>query len=181
MQNLERNWLVISKLREGIWQIWAWALKSLKNFQFNGLVSSKVYIWAKKVQRSYLLWNWKGIQNLERNQLAVLKLAEEIWQISTWILKSLKYFHFNGLILGKVYIVWAAEVQRSYLHDTEEICKCLKNNWLVVWKKTWEIWQIFTTALESVKVETLMGSFCPKEKRYDLKICRGVMCHDNEE
>ena len=23
--------------------------------------------------------------------------------------------------------------------------------------------------------------FCPKYKRYDLKIYRGVMCHDNEE
>ena len=47
-------------------------------------------------------------------------------------------------------------------------------------KKT-EIWQIFTRALESVKVGTLMGSFCSKWKRYDLKIYIGVMCHDNEE
>ena len=44
-----------------------------------------------------------------------------------------------------------------------------------------EIWQIFTRTLESVKIGTLMGSFCPKQKRYDLKICRRVMCHDNEE
>ena len=48
-------------------------------------------------------------------------------------------------------------------------------------KKTREIWQIFTRALEIVKIGTLMGSFCPKQKRYDLKICRGVMCHGNEE
>ena len=39
----------------------------------------------------------------------------------------------------------------------------------------------FTRALESVKIGTLMGYFCPKQERYDLKICRGVMCHDNEE
>ena len=39
----------------------------------------------------------------------------------------------------------------------------------------------FTRALESVKIGTLMGSFCPKQKRYDLNICKGVMCHDNEE
>ena len=25
------------------------------------------------------------------------------------------------------------------------------------------------------------GIFCPKQKRYDLKIYRGVMCHDHEE
>ena len=39
----------------------------------------------------------------------------------------------------------------------------------------------FTRALESVKIGTLMGSFCPKLKRYDLKIYRGAMYHDNEE
>ena len=43
------------------------------------------------------------------------------------------------------------------------------------------IWQIFTRALESVKIGTLMGFFYPKQKMYELKICRGVTCHDNEE
>ena len=42
----------------------------------NVLLLSKVYIvWAKKVLRSYLSWKWKGIQNLERNQFVVSKLA----------------------------------------------------------------------------------------------------------
>ena len=39
---------------------------------------------------------------------------------------------------------------------------------------------MFTTALESVKIATLMGSFYPKQKMYELKIQRGVVCHDNE-
>ena len=70
MQNLQRNWLVISKLAWGIWWILNRALESLKNFHVNVLLLSKVYIAsAKKVQRSYLPWNWRGIQNLERNQL----------------------------------------------------------------------------------------------------------------
>ena len=60
----------------GIWQILTWALKSLKNFHFNGLLLSKLYIlWAEKVQRSYLSWNWRGIQNLERNWLVISKLT----------------------------------------------------------------------------------------------------------
>ena len=42
------------------------------------------------------------------------------------------------------------------------------------------IWQIFTRALKTVKTETLMGSFCPKYKIYELKIYRGVMYHDSE-
>ena len=49
---------------------------SLKSFHFNGLLLSKVYIlWAKKVQRNNLSWNWREIQNLERNQLAASNLA----------------------------------------------------------------------------------------------------------
>ena len=43
------------------------------------------------------------------------------------------------------------------------------------------IWQIFTRAIESLKIGILMGSFNPKEKKYELKIHRGVMCHDNKE
>ena len=45
---------------------------------------------------------------------------------------------------------------------------------------TWGIWQIFTRAL-SLKIGTFMASFCSKLKMYELKIYRGVMCHDNEE
>ena len=41
--------------------------------------------------------------------------------------------------------------------------------------------QIFTRALESLKIGTFMGSFNPKQRKYELKIYRGVMCHDNEE
>ena len=52
---------------------------------------------------------------------------------------------------------------------------------LLVAQKMKGIWQIFTRALESVKIGTLMGSYCPKQKMYELKIYREVMCHDNEE
>ena len=45
---------------------------------------------------------------------------------------------------------------------------------------TWGIWQLFTRAL-SLKTGTLMTSFCLKLKMYELKIYRGIMCHDNDE
>ena len=113
----------------GIWQILTRALEGLKDFHFNGLLLSKVYIiWAKKVWRSYLSWNWREIQNLERIQLLYTccfkigvmnltncNLSTQILtraQILTW---SLKDFHFNGLLLSKVCIVWAKKVQRGYL------------------------------------------------------------------
>ena len=57
----------------------------------------------------------------------------------------------------------------------------LKKKWLVVCKMTWTIWQIFTKAHKSLKIETFIGSFYPKQKMYDLKIYKGVMCYDNED
>ena len=33
----------------------------------------------------------------------------------------------------------------------------------------------------SLKIGTLMGSFYPKYKMYELKIYRGILCHNNEE
>ena len=115
-----------------------WALESLKDFHFNGLLMSKVYIdWAKKVQTNNRSWNWKGMQNLEMNRFVVSKLTQEIWQFLIWALKCLKNFHFNGLVLSKVYIVWAQKVQMSYLSWHWRAMQNLKEKWLVVWKKTW--------------------------------------------
>ena len=39
----------------------------------------------------------------------------------------------------------------------------------------------FDPSTKSAKIGTLMGFFRPKQKKHDLKICRGVMCHANEE
>ena len=83
--------LCVLKLRWGIWQILTWALESFKKNHFNRLFLSKVYIvWAKKVQRSYLSWHWRVIQNLETNRLVVLKLTWGIWQNFTRALESVK-------------------------------------------------------------------------------------------
>ena len=109
MQNLERNWPVISKLPWRIWQILTQALKSLKNFQLNRLLVWAKYkkVWREKVQRSYLSWHWRVVQNAEGNWLVVSNLTWGIWQFLTRALKSLQNFYFNGLFLRKVYVVWA--------------------------------------------------------------------------
>ena len=75
---------------------------------------------------------------------------------------SLKNFHFHGLLLTKVFIAWAKKVQRNYLSWHWRVMQNLKKNWLVAWKMTWGIWQIFTRTLGSVKIGTLMVSFRPK-------------------
>ena len=91
MQNLERNRLVVSKLTWGSWQILTRALEGLKNFHFNGLLLNKAYIvWAKKVQRNYLSWQWRVMQNLKKNWFVVWKMTWGIWQIFTRSLKVSK-------------------------------------------------------------------------------------------
>ena len=57
-----QNW------HQGIWQVFTWALESLKNLCFNWLLVTKIYIaWATKLQRSYLSWHWKDMQILKKN------------------------------------------------------------------------------------------------------------------
>ena len=76
--------------------------------------------------------------------------------------------------------VWVKKVQSSYLFWHWRVMPNLKKNWLVVWKKTWRIWKIFIRALKSFKIGTLMGSFYPKQKIYELKIYRWVMKNDEQ-
>ena len=113
-------------------------------------------------------WQWRMIQKLKKNWLVILKVTWGISRILTQALENLKNLPFNGLLVTKVY-VWAKTVQRSYLSWHWRVMQNLKKNWLVVWKTTWEIWQIFTRALESVKMGTLMGSFVQSRKCMSLK------------
>ena len=61
------------------------------------------------------------------------------------------------------------------------LMKNLKKNCLVFWKVTWGIWQFFTRALKSLKIETFMEYFYPKEKNVWAWNLQGVMCYGNEE
>ena len=76
--------------------------------------------------------------------------------------KSLRNLCFNGLLVTKVYNVSTKKVPRSYFSWNRRVMQNLKKSLLVVWKMTWEIRQIFTRALESFKIGSLMGFFCPK-------------------
>ena len=85
----KRNRPFSSKLTGGISRILARALENLENLQFNGLLLTKVHnAWAKKVQRSYVLWHWSLMQNLKENLAS--KITWVIWQIFTRALKVSK-------------------------------------------------------------------------------------------
>ena len=83
-------------------------VRKSKNWVFSWVLLSKVEnVWAWNLQESYVSWEWRMMQNLKRNWLASSKLTWEIWRILTWALENLKNLHFNGLLLTKVYNVWA--------------------------------------------------------------------------
>ena len=106
MQNLKRNWLVSSKLI-WIWWILTQALRYLKNLYFNGLLLTKIYVWAKKVQRSYVWFYWILMQNLKENWRVLSKMNEEFCKFSpeqTW---NSKNWDFDGILLSTVENVWA--------------------------------------------------------------------------
>ena len=53
---------------------------SLTQLHFHLLLLCKVFnIWPKKVQRSYLSWHWKVMQNFKKNWLLVWKMTWGIW------------------------------------------------------------------------------------------------------
>ena len=78
------NWLVVWKLTWKIWQSFTRAIK-----------------------KCYVTWQWRLMQNFERNLLAVSKLTQGNWRILTQSLESLKKLHFNRLFLTEEYNVSA--------------------------------------------------------------------------
>ena len=106
-------------------------------------------------------------QNLYTTDSIFQKSYEEFGLLQTSSAKS-KKLKFSGQHLSKNYIP-----SPKTFTDLSNITF----NWLVVWKMTWGIWQIFSRAL---KIGILMGCFNPNLKKHELKIHRGVICHDNE-
>ena len=85
------------------------------NLYFDRLLLLKVYkISAKKVQRSYVSWYWRLMQNLKKNRFVLLKVTG-IWWIFIRALESLENLHFHWSLLCKIYNLWPKKVQRSYL------------------------------------------------------------------
>ena len=76
MPNLRENWFQIwhekfGKISHSHSKVW--------NFHFDVLFLSKVHnVWAKKIHRSYLSWHWTVMQNLNKTDLVVSKIA---WKI----------------------------------------------------------------------------------------------------
>ena len=75
---------------------------------------------------------------------------------------------FDRLLLLKLYKIPAKKVQKSDVSWSWRVMQNLKIVWFVVSKMT-RIWWILTRVLESLKISTLIGSFCAKYLMFDLK------------
>ena len=122
------------------------------------------------------------MQNLKRNWLVSSKLTWGIWRILTRALENLKNLHFNGLLLNKVYNVWAKKSIGELCLMALNIDATFEGKLTCAFKNDMRNLANFHQSMfGSLKIVTLMGSFYPKSKMYELKIYRGVLCHDNEE
>ena len=109
------------------------------------------------------------MQKLKRDWLASSNWLEEFDEFLIQALENLKNLHFNGLPLAKVYDVSVKKVRRSYVWWHWILMQNLKENGLSLSKMTWGIWEIFTRALESLKIWTWWDSFIQSRECMSLK------------
>ena len=105
-----------------------------ENLQFDVLllsIANKVS--AKKVQKNYLSQHWKMIETLKKKR--TFGLINDMKNLVNFNANSgiSENLHFDGLILSKVFSVWAKK-------NTEEFCR---EKWLMVSKMTQGVWWMF--------------------------------------
>ena len=112
----------------------------------------------RKGTEELCLMTLKSDVKFEEKPICCSKMTR-IWWILIRALKSLKNGHCDWSLSWKVYNFWPQIAQRSYLSWHWRVMQNLKKNWILVWIITWGIWQIFTRALESLKIVTLIKFF----------------------
>ena len=127
MQSLKRNWLVVSKLTWKIWQILTRALESLKNFRFNGILLSKVYIgWAKKSKEELSCMTRTSDEKFGEKLTYYFKIYMRNLTIFDPSTRKSNFFYFNGLLLAKHILFELKKYRGVIFHDTEE--------WYKIWR-----------------------------------------------
>ena len=132
------------------------------NLYFARLLLLKVYkISAKKyIGHTKLLMIQKSGAKFEE-KIFCFKNDKNLVNFDPGTMKS-KIVALWLFILCRLYNVWPKKVHRIYNSWRWGVMENLKKIWLVVWKMTWGILQIFIRTLESVKISTFIGSFCLK-------------------
>ena len=163
-----------AKFEEKITSAFKNDMKNLANFHQSTFESQKIgtlmgsFIQSRKcmslnLQRSFVLWQRRRIENLKSNWLVSSKLTWGIWQILTWALKNLKNLHFNGLLLNKVYNVWAKKSIGEFCLMALNIDATFEGKLTCAFKNDMRNLANFHQSMfGSLKIGTLMGPFCSK-------------------
>ena len=165
----------------GIWWIIMEAVASLKMCTLMYYFSRKYIMFEPKKYRGVMFHNTEEWCNIwGGTDLCFEKWHEEFGEFWRETRKS-QNLHFNGLLLTKLYNVWAKKLQRSHVSWHSRVMQYLKKNWLVVLKMTQGVCLIFMRPVASLKICTLMASLCPKHTKFQMKKYRRVMSHDTLE
>ena len=82
-------------------------IRKSEKLNFYWVFLSKIEnVWAYNLQKSYVSWKWRMMQEFKKTWLVNSKLTGRTCWFFTRALENLKYLHFNGLLLTKVYNVW---------------------------------------------------------------------------
>ena len=157
--------------RKKTWNFQKFALWLVPFVQYN--------VWPKKVQRIYLSWHWRVMQNLKKTDLWLGKRPDEFVKFSPEQLKVSK--------LGLWWNLFVQNRKCMSLKFTEQLCAMtLKNNakfeeeLSIASKFTWEIWRTWTRVFKSLKYlhfnkPLLTGVWAKKVQRSYLSWHRRVM------
>ena len=175
MQNLKSNWLV-QNWHEEFNKFWS------KHSEISKICTLMGCFWPKYIMlqlRKYREVMFDGTRDcLKIFEGKLICSFKNDKNLVNFVPSTQKYqkFLLRYVLSGNL---WPKKVQRSYLSWHWRVMQNLKENWLLLSKMTWGIWEIFTRALESLEIGTLIGFFCPNLKRHELKIYWWVMRHEN--
>ena len=136
MQNLKRNWLVVSKLTVVIWEILTRALESLNNILFNVLLLSIVIAFELKKNRGVIFNDTEeGYKILKGINMLFENWHEEFDKFWPDHSKVSKTFTVMGSFLAKYILFELQKYRRVIFYDTEELLKFRRKTdfWLEKW------------------------------------------------
>ena len=115
-----------------------------KNLHFDGLLLTKAYKdLDKKVQKSYVSWHWRAMQNLKQNRLLVPKMACWILLILMSAVESLKICSLMYYFCQKHVKFRLKKYSRIISYDIEDVWKLWKKEIDFLFKKWHEEFREF--------------------------------------
>ena len=130
MQSLKKNWLLAAKMSWAVWWFLMRAVAILKICTLMFCFCQKYIILESQRCIGVICHNTeKWCKILGVTDLCFEKWHEEFGEFWLNTQKS-QNLHFNGLLLSKVYNVWAKTLQSSFVSWHWRVMQYWKKNWL---------------------------------------------------